>query len=301
MSVRIVKSLGAVFLAVAMVSGGVSAAHADGVLNSPPTEPGGASSASFFDSAQQAIGLSSDDASRLDSGVAVTSSTDFATTTLGDFAVTVSANGNTSDVTVLADGARIMSLVQEGESSTSFSVALPANASLEPDGAGFRIIGSVGGTKLILGEVLRPWAVDADGRQLATSYALSGSTLTQNISTDGAKYPIVADPTVTVGGSDGSGLYWNMTGAQAKALGAATTLVVGLSLAGGCIAAAKIPRVGFLIQGLCGFVGIPGLKSIFSSVASILNNTSVQSGSCYQLKVVPQGKSLKKTSASNCA
>ena len=193
-----------------------------------------------------------------------------------------------------------MSLVTEGDSATSFSIDLPANTALEPYGTGFRVVGYANATTVMFGEIGAPWAVDAKGKKLPTWYELSGKTLTQQISTDGATYPIVADPTITVGGSDGPGLYWNMTGTQAKALGAATTLVVGLSLAGGCIAAAKIPRVGFLIQGLCSFVGIPGLKSIFSSVAGFLNNTSVQGGSCYQVKVVPQGKSLKKTSAGNC-
>ena len=195
---------------------------------------------------------------------------------------------------------RTVKLSGEGESATSFSVDLPANTALEPYGTGFRVVGHAEATTVVFGKIGTPWAIDAQGKKLETWYELNGKTFTQQIATEGATYPIVADPTITVGGSDGPGLYWNMTGTQAKALSAATTLVVGLSLAGGCMAAAKIPRVGFLIQGLCGFVGIPGLKSIFSSVAGILNNTSVQGGSCYQIKVVPQGKSLKKTSVSDC-
>lgn len=39
-----------------------------------------------------------------------------------------------------------------------------------------------------------PWAVDADGTALPTSYTLEGTNLTQNIDTTNATYPITADP-----------------------------------------------------------------------------------------------------------
>ncbi|WP_431030792.1 hypothetical protein [Plantibacter sp. RU18] len=39
-----------------------------------------------------------------------------------------------------------------------------------------------------------PWATDANGSPVATSYSVSGSTITQNVSHGGSAYPVVADP-----------------------------------------------------------------------------------------------------------
>lgn len=39
-----------------------------------------------------------------------------------------------------------------------------------------------------------PWAVDAKGKQLPTSFTVEGNVLTQHIDTRGATFPVVADP-----------------------------------------------------------------------------------------------------------
>ena len=39
-----------------------------------------------------------------------------------------------------------------------------------------------------------PWVEDATGRQLATSYSVNGTTVTQHVNHAGASYPVVADP-----------------------------------------------------------------------------------------------------------
>lgn len=39
-----------------------------------------------------------------------------------------------------------------------------------------------------------PWAVDAKGRDVSTSFKISGNTLTQTVSHSNAAYPVVADP-----------------------------------------------------------------------------------------------------------
>lgn len=99
---------------------------------------------------------------------------------------------------------------------------------------GFDVVIEADGTQFTLGHVEAPWAVDADGTRLATSYSLDGGTLTQHVNTTGAAYPIVTDPAVTVGvGADGPGVYWNMYGYQAKAIQAATVSAVALALAVG--------------------------------------------------------------------
>ncbi|MBE1490777.1 hypothetical protein [Plantactinospora soyae] len=46
--------------------------------------------------------------------------------------------------------------------------------------------------------VRAPWATDATGKSLPTSYAVEGEYLTQRIDTTGAVFPVVADPSVDV-------------------------------------------------------------------------------------------------------
>ncbi|MFK0071678.1 hypothetical protein [Arthrobacter woluwensis] len=50
--------------------------------------------------------------------------------------------------------------------------------------------------------ILPPWAKDATGKQLPTSYAVQGNVITQKVNHQGAQYPVVADP------SYGCGIGW---------------------------------------------------------------------------------------------
>lgn len=45
-----------------------------------------------------------------------------------------------------------------------------------------------------VGGISPPWAIDADGNEVRTSYALDGDTLIQTVEHEGAAYPVVADP-----------------------------------------------------------------------------------------------------------
>jgi hypothetical protein len=46
----------------------------------------------------------------------------------------------------------------------------------------------------VAGGVAVPWALDAEGTEIATSYSLEGTTLVQTVGHAGAVYPVVADP-----------------------------------------------------------------------------------------------------------
>lgn len=269
-----------------------------------PAGAGNEAPQNHFDLAQSAIGASKNYATTFEPGITVSPSPSSATLTKSGLAVKVTAEGAITDVTVLSNGARIMSQLEEGESDATFTVELPANTSLESDNHGFLIVGDAGGTKLVLGAIETPWAVDADGTMLPTHYTLNGTQLTQHVQTEGATYPIVADPTITFGlwnASDGPGTYWNMTGAQAKTLAAATSAVFALSVAGGCVAAGKIPSVGFIVQGVCGFVGVPSLQSMWSGIMSIIANTNMNNSACYQIKILPAGQGFFNVDSANCA
>ncbi|MEE1788636.1 hypothetical protein PUR71_37900 [Streptomyces sp. SP17BM10] len=53
-----------------------------------------------------------------------------------------------------------------------------------------------------------PWAYDAKGRPLPTSYTVDGDTVTQHVDTRGAAFPVVADPHYTWGWITGT-VYFN--------------------------------------------------------------------------------------------
>ncbi|GED09964.1 hypothetical protein [Cellulosimicrobium cellulans] len=61
------------------------------------------------------------------------------------------------------------------------------------------------GVALTVGQVSAPWAADADGAPLSTTYRIDGDALVQTVDTDaGTTYPVVADPKITK-------TWWNTT------------------------------------------------------------------------------------------
>ncbi len=78
-------------------------------------------------------------------------------------------------------------------SSIPYSLDLPKGAHLTTrDDGGIFILGADGS---LLGGVATPWARDAKGQSVATSYAVRGTTLVQTIEPSSTSvYPIVADP-----------------------------------------------------------------------------------------------------------
>lgn len=86
-----------------------------------------------------------------------------------------------------------------------------------------------------------PWARDADGRDLPTSYSVEGNILTQTVSTEGAAFPVVADPT-TGCGPGWCSIYFNRNETKAIAAGGPTAAT---AIAAGCAA------INFGFGGLC--------------------------------------------------
>lgn len=75
----------------------------------------------------------------------------------------------------------------------SFELDLPSGttASLKPDGS----VGIFDTAGMQVGNYVAPWAYDADGQPVPTSYEIDGDTLTQHIETsDASKFPVIADP-----------------------------------------------------------------------------------------------------------
>ena len=117
---------------------------------------------------------------------------------------TGSAPETDTAVQVLPDGARVLT-VMYGPSAPyrfAFPLQLAPGARLEPDGDAFTVVDAQGQT---LGQVDPAWALDAQGREVPASYELSGSTLTLVVGHAGMTYPVVADPSISSGGSGDAG------------------------------------------------------------------------------------------------
>jgi hypothetical protein len=105
----------------------------------------------------------------------------------------------TTAVQLTADGVRQAVLLDSPAAGTSFTIplTLPVGTNLVSDGkGGYDVTASASGVTAVIGNVNAPWAKDAKGKPLATSYGLKGGTLTQIVNTKNATYPIAADPTI---------------------------------------------------------------------------------------------------------
>ncbi|MBB6406713.1 hypothetical protein [Arthrobacter sp. AZCC_0090] len=63
---------------------------------------------------------------------------------------------------------------------------------LTPDNRGGVTVSDSTGS--FVNTILAPWAKDANGDSLRTSYSVSGNVITQHVDTKGAAFPVVADP-----------------------------------------------------------------------------------------------------------
>lgn len=109
---------------------------------------------------------------------------------------TKDTSGISSMAPTTATGGQIVYVI-EGESSdpnATFSVESPLGSTWETDEhGGLELVDSSGSPLL---SVEAPWAVDASGRELPTHYETGDGYFTQVVDTEGAKYPIIADPSV---------------------------------------------------------------------------------------------------------
>ncbi|KAB2974358.1 hypothetical protein F8R89_21630 [Streptomyces sp. SS1-1] len=115
-------------------------------------------------------------------------------------------------------GARALVTLKDSTASDEyrFDLDLPSGSSLTPDGDGGYLITRSGdrGTT-VLGSVDAPWAKDADGRPVPTTYRLEGGTLVQTVKTSAdTAFPVVADPKVSFGWN----IYIKFTKGEVKAL-----------------------------------------------------------------------------------
>ena len=199
----------------------------------------------------------------------------------------------------VADGStRIMTVIPSAASSSTitYPMSLPAGASLLPDGQGGYdvVLNANSPVAQVIAQINAPWAKDANGKMLPTSYTVSGTTLTQTIKTAGATFPVVADPWITIGWN----LYLNLTGYWMKVIGAT---VVAATVGGMTVLAARVPIVGKIM----GLIGAPsGFIGIYQLIRSVYNNPSINWYYCYQYGIfagLPEHDGFHHVAASNCS
>jgi hypothetical protein len=129
-----------------------------------------------------------------------------------------------------------------------------------------------------VGTIAAPWAYDANGTAVATHYEVTDSEVIQHVAhnTPGVAYPVIADPT----GSVGLGYYWHFNRAETKTFH-------GYGMAGTAGATAACAGLG----GLGGPIGSVVLGSGCAVVAArVIHAASVAENSspkkCFYIRVV---------------
>lgn len=200
----------------------------------------------------------------------------------------------------------LIAVLEDGESTASFGLPT-GNAQVLDDGSVLlkRSQGqSTSGASPDEGKVTQtarldaPWAVDANGERLRTWYSISGSELIQHVDTDGAEFPIAADPRLTYGW----GVYLNITGAEAKAIATAIIGAGGAAAVATCSGLGKLPTAVTKVAALaCTAIGAPTLKAVYSSIVSLWRSGgSASSSTCYQRRIVGTSTGWHTVALSNC-
>jgi hypothetical protein len=226
---------------------------------------------------------------------------DARTTASGTTAYTDPASNSATAVQATTDGVRQLFTLNNADAPTDFTVPLtsPDGAVLNEDGAGGYDLNSspnAYGVATTIVHIDAPWAKDATGKSLATSYSIKGTTLTQHIATTGAVFPVVADPLFTYGW----GAYFNLTGSQVFTLGSALMVVYGGASIVACNGLKNVPAwVGATVRALCNAIGGASVLGILRDIVGFYRTANF--GACYQTNMTSSNQTFKIVSAKNCA
>ncbi|MFI7320192.1 hypothetical protein [Streptomyces venezuelae] len=157
---------------------------------------------------------------------------------------------NAADSTDLAvqpttdGGARTLVTLKDKNAPTEqrFDLQMPTGTHLAAnDSGGYDIFQDSGkGSTALKGTISAPWAKDANGKDVPTSYKLEGGTLVQRINTsNNTAFPVVADPHYTWGIVSGT-VYFNKSETRKIALGGGLAATIIASIPAGFTTAAGI-------------------------------------------------------------
>jgi hypothetical protein len=150
----------------------------------------------------------------------------------------------------------------------------------------------------VAGRIATPWAYDAYGSSVPTYFRVDGTTLTQVVKHKGGDfaYGILADPRLTYGW----GVYLNLRGWEVKSLASVSYTAGAVASMVACSTSRLPSPLAKLVSAACHIVGGASLVSIAKTLTSIARSRRVISDGCYQTKVVPPNRKLKKVAKKNC-
>ncbi|MBT0767392.1 hypothetical protein KIH74_00565 [Kineosporia sp. J2-2] len=125
-------------------------------------------------------------------------------------------------------GVSVFAVLDDGQDSARFSNLLNEGLSFKlSEGGGLAVIDEQGQA---VGVVEAPWARDAAGVSLPTSYRLDGNDIVQDVDTTNAVFPVVADPSLSIGLNGALPVYkvkftWTETNKIKKLMDDSTTAV----------------------------------------------------------------------------
>ncbi len=169
------------------------------------------------------------------------------------------ADGTDYVAQVVEGGIRMSSVIESPAGAHEFSYSLASDSpklSLARLANGAVAVSD--GAGRMVGFVAAPWAKDANGKEVATRYAVSGRTIVQTVDVSASTaFPVVADPTV----------YWWGVGVQISH--ATTQKIIKVLNAGGGAAgvAAALQAAGVITAGSAIATGIAAAALVMGSVA----------------------------------
>ncbi|WP_228977024.1 hypothetical protein [Streptomyces sp. DH12] len=210
-----------------------------------------------------------------------------------DLAVQATSDGGVRTLVTLKDST--------ASQEQRFPLVLGDDVRLVDDGDGGYLLArqEVDGIGEVIATVDAPWAKDATGRPIDTSYRLEGNTLVQTVQTsEDTTFPVVADPKITFG----VGAYFNAWGYEWKSYAIAAGSVGYFANLAGCSVLDKIPHIGLkrAATAICSAVGYKTVKDWGAFLRSQIKDKSLHAGTCYQTKILPRNSKLTKVSSGNC-
>lgn len=146
-------------------------------------------------------------------------------------------------------------VIESAEAATEyrFEDAVPAGyaAALESDGS-VRFVDSDGNEA---GGIAAPWAFDADGNEVPTSYTLDGDTLVQVVEHQSYAYPVLADPSWWETALSAASI---VTAAVAVACGPVASCPPAVTVGAGALTAVGVGAAIYTIAPRSGSSGAPG-------------------------------------------
>lgn len=192
-------------------------------------------------------------------------------------------------------GFQVMAVLRDNDTHTNYDLTLPDGVELVPADGGYDLVAAGDAADLILGRIEEPWAVDADGRDVVTSYEIEGGQLVQHIHGE-VTYPVVVDPKVTMG----VGAYLNAWGAEWNGLRGLIVAAGGAVVVGACVIV-NIPNPWAAVLKLaCGSVGASNLKNFTRWVRDAVSGAGMRAGTCYQTRIFPSRPGFAAVAAKNC-